>query len=379
MENSSWFLENNYGIPLYNGGAAFQSDVSHFVTQRLKHPTRVDANLTPLSFMFSIFGRASMQKSRCIRNILEKEERMVTAYVSVDDNEAVMSVQLIQTVLKEAAARDSNDDKVYAIVIDHADRLFIDPDHQETVNLVQSLRTQAQASHCFIFACMDHEPFDFNGQKLPDSVRKFRQRVMRQFDVYFFVPAPPSSYRNHALKTLLQQATEKWPHLKVDLSDEDYCHLDTYTSYAGPEELLKFVRTVLGDALFEGREQNPFNAIRKEDTAITLTLPILREYLSERSGRWHILRFDPRYEENNMSVLCGKAPVAGMPLTEEQKKRVRLAKKMHKDQHPVTTLKRGRAELEQQDDDDEDEPSVEKKSAADTSVMEAFMEVTGKK
>ena len=375
MENtSSWFLKNDYGIPLYDGGAAFQSDVAHFVTERLKHPERVDSSLTPLSFMFAIFGRASMQKARCIRSLLEKEDNMVVAHVSVDDSEAVVSVQMLHTALKQAELRE-DDNKVHAIVIDHADRLFVDPDHQETVNFVQSLRAQAEASRCFIFACMDHEPFEFSGQKLPDSVRKFRQRVMRQFDVYFFVPAPPPSYRNHALKELWKQATEKWPHLKVDLSDEDYCHLDTYTSYAGPDEILAFVRTVLSDALFKGREKNPFQIAQpaEDNGIVTITLSILRSYLSRRSGRDHILRFDPRYEENNMSVLCGKAPVAGMPLTEEQKKNVQLAKRMHKVETPASTLKRGRAELEE----DEDSAPSEKRTDVDTSVMEAFMEVTG--
>jgi hypothetical protein len=65
-----------------------------------------------------------------------------------------------------------------------------------------------------------------------------------------------------------------------------------------------------------------------------------------------------------------------MPLTEEQKKRVQLAKKMHKDEQPTTALKRGRAELEEEE---EEEEPAEKRSAADTSVMEAFMEVTNEK
>jgi len=337
------------GIPFYNGDQIFLDDLNQFISGPVCHSGRLHDTLIPAKLMFAVYGRKSMQKARAVENFChESNNFQAFRSVKVEYGRTTLAVDAIQTYLQEVQ-HIPHMKKV--LVIDGADELVLRPDNDLTRQFMLDLQDEIYRQGMIVFACFDKDPIRAAGQNVSEVVRDMRLKIMSYFGVFFFVPQPSSSYRRTCLETLLNDGAK---HLllhgkKVDiqLSDADFANLDTYTSGAGPVDIWRFCQSVLYDAAFDGSEKNP----HKGKDTVTITLDVLRTYMTERAGRGlHILGFDPRYEENDLMVACDKGSLLVEKEVPEQKRKNQAAPQLTKTTSKSKTgLKRGMASLVEED------------------------------
>lgn len=351
-------------IPFYNGGSVLLDDLNHFVGEPLAHMERHHDFLVPPEFLFAVFGRKPMQKARAIEQYcLNSGHFAHVQRIKVEFSRTTLAVDAIQTYMGQPA------EKHRALILEGAEQLILHPDNELTRQYILDLREDAYKNGVLVFACFDRDPMTRTHQQLPESISIYRNKAMRQFRLVLFVPQPGSDYRRHCIETLLQKAQDHFAKcgrsIQVNLSDQDYANLDTYTSGCGPLDLCEFIQRVLRDVAFDGGEANPFKG---QESPSVITLDILRRYMTETAGRGlHVLAYDPRFEESNLMSTCKKGCLASdvpVPPAKAKKQAAALMKKEKK-----SVLKRGRVKLEEEEAEEED---GEKRVKLEKEVEDAF-------
>jgi hypothetical protein len=213
------------------------------------------------------------------------------------------------------------------------------------MQLMLELKVEAAKHRCMIFACFDRNPLRQTQSAIPESTKQFRTRAMAQFTVNFYYPYPTRTYRCDLIRTLLEEAQKRFPVLKVELSDADYTHLETYSAFCSPQEITTYVRTIVNAALSEDRV-HPASKGEEGDDLIHINLEVMRSILSSATGSLHILRFDPKPEEDEYCRLCGKGTIPGATKKLTTTPNIPIMKK-----EPEVVKEGGVVELEEEEED----------------------------
>lgn len=328
---------------IWNGGAELIKDLDHFIKQPILHPELVDPVLNPFHHMMAVYGRKGMGKARGISNYC-KSINVRHAIIDVEFGKTWQARELIEGAFQNIAANPPPMGTFDVLIIDHADLMILNPDTELTMQLMLELKTEAANHRCMIFACFDRNPLRQTQSAVPENTKQFRSRVMAQFTVNFYFAHPTSTFRCDLIRSLLDHAQERYaPHLKVELSETDYVHMETYTSFCSPLEIINYVRAILNSALSENRVHP---ASFKEDKSLYINLEVMRFALSSATGSLHVLRFDPKIEEDEYCRLCGKGTIPGV-----SKKLAPAPTLMKKD--PKVVKEGGVVELEEEEEEEE--------------------------
>jgi len=292
----------------WDGGKEFVADLDHFVKRPAQHPEHVHTLLNPFHHMMAVYGRKGMGKARGLAEYC-KRNNVRHATIQVEFGKTVQAVELIQSHFEQILQNPPPVNTFDVLILDRADLLILNPEHELTMQLMLELKEEAAKHRCMIFACFDRNPMRQAQGALPESTKQFRARAMAQFTVNFYFAYPTSAYRSELISHVWALATQAFPVLQVHLSEEDYTHLETYTSFCSPLEIVQYMRVIVNRALSENRT-HPASK-NDQDDKVHINIEVMRATLSSATGSLHVLRFDPKVEEDEYCRLCGKGTIPG--------------------------------------------------------------------